>query len=129
RRVIPRRVRAISASWPTRLPIRRRHANSCGAPPCSSCSGAPPRSRAPKPPDPPPCSLRRVFANPDPTMPHPTSSPALKLAVPDLISNSYFPAVAAVELGCFRREGFDVELELIFPVDRCYEALREGEIA
>ncbi len=25
----------------------------------------------------------------------------MKLAVPDLISNSYFPAVAAVELGLF----------------------------
>jgi NitT/TauT family transport system substrate-binding protein len=25
----------------------------------------------------------------------------MKLAVPDLISNSYFPAVAAVELGFF----------------------------
>ena len=28
----------------------------------------------------------------------------MKLAVPDLISNSYFPAVAAVELGFFREE-------------------------
>jgi ABC-type nitrate/sulfonate/bicarbonate transport system substrate-binding protein len=52
----------------------------------------------------------------------------MKLAVPDLISNSYFPAVAAVELGFFAREGLDVELELIFPVDKCYAALRDGEI-
>jgi NitT/TauT family transport system substrate-binding protein len=52
----------------------------------------------------------------------------LKLAVPDLISNSYFPAAAAVELGFFKREGLDVELELIFPVDKCYAALREGRI-
>lgn len=52
----------------------------------------------------------------------------MKLAVPDLISNSYFPAAAAVELGFFAREGLDVELELIFPVDRCYRALREGEV-
>jgi hypothetical protein len=29
----------------------------------------------------------------------------MKLAVPDLISNSYFPAAAAVELGLFEREG------------------------
>jgi NitT/TauT family transport system substrate-binding protein len=52
----------------------------------------------------------------------------LKLAVPDLISNSYFPAAAAVELGWFAREGLDVSLELIFPVSKCYEALRDGAI-
>ncbi len=52
----------------------------------------------------------------------------MKLAVPDLISNSYFPAVAAVELGFFRDEGFDVELELLFPVDKTYAALRDGQI-
>jgi NitT/TauT family transport system substrate-binding protein len=52
----------------------------------------------------------------------------LKLAVPDLISNSYFPAAAAVELGFFKREGLDVDLELIFPVDKCYAALRDGSI-
>jgi ABC-type nitrate/sulfonate/bicarbonate transport system substrate-binding protein len=52
----------------------------------------------------------------------------MKLAVPDLISNSYFPAVAAVELGFFRDEGFDVELELLFPVDKTYAALRDGTI-
>jgi len=51
----------------------------------------------------------------------------LKLAVPDLISNSYFPAVAAVELGFFKKEGLDVELELIFPVDKAYAALRDGQ--
>ena len=52
----------------------------------------------------------------------------MKLAVPDLISNSYFPAVAAVELGFFRDEGFDVALELLFPVDKTYAALRDGTI-
>jgi NitT/TauT family transport system substrate-binding protein len=52
----------------------------------------------------------------------------MKLAVPDLISNSYFPAVAAVELGFFREEGLDVSLELIFPVDKAHEALRRGAI-
>jgi NitT/TauT family transport system substrate-binding protein len=52
----------------------------------------------------------------------------MKLAVPDLISNSYFPAAAAVALGCFEAEGLDVALELIFPVDKCYEALRDGAI-
>jgi NitT/TauT family transport system substrate-binding protein len=52
----------------------------------------------------------------------------MKLAVPDLVSNSYFPAVAAVELGCFADEGLDVSLELIFPVDKAYRALANGEI-
>jgi ABC-type nitrate/sulfonate/bicarbonate transport system substrate-binding protein len=52
----------------------------------------------------------------------------MKLAVPDLISPSYFPALAAAELGFFEREGLDVSAELIFPVDRAYEALRDGAI-
>jgi NitT/TauT family transport system substrate-binding protein len=52
----------------------------------------------------------------------------MKLAIPDLISNSYFPAVAAVELGFFRAEGIEASLELIFPVDAAYRALQEGRI-
>jgi NitT/TauT family transport system substrate-binding protein len=52
----------------------------------------------------------------------------MKLAVPDLISNSYFPAVAAVELGFFREEGLDIELELVFPVDNAYRALRDSAV-
>lgn len=52
----------------------------------------------------------------------------MKLAVPDLISNSYFPAAAAVELGLFAQQGLDVSLELIFPVDRAYRSLRDGEV-
>jgi len=50
----------------------------------------------------------------------------MKLAVPDLISNSYFPVAAAVELGFFAEQGLDVALELIFPVSRAYEALSDG---
>src|SRR5215472_10384327 len=52
----------------------------------------------------------------------------MKLAVPDLVSNSYFPAVAAVELGFFADEGLDVSLELVFPVDRAYREMRDGNI-
>jgi NitT/TauT family transport system substrate-binding protein len=52
----------------------------------------------------------------------------VKLAIPDLISNSYFPAVAAVELGFFRSEGVDAALETIFPVDRAYAALKDGSV-
>src|SRR5262244_3341251 len=52
----------------------------------------------------------------------------MKLAVPDMISNSYFPAIAAIGLGCFNQEGLDIALELIFPVDRAYAALRDGAV-
>jgi NitT/TauT family transport system substrate-binding protein len=52
----------------------------------------------------------------------------MKLAVPDIISNSYFPAAAAIELGFFREQGLDVSLELIFPVDKAYAALRDGQV-
>ena len=52
----------------------------------------------------------------------------MKLAVPDLISNSYFPAAAAVELGMFKDEGLDVSLEMIFPVDKALEMMRDAEI-
>ncbi|HXX49954.1 MAG TPA: ABC transporter substrate-binding protein [Xanthobacteraceae bacterium] len=52
----------------------------------------------------------------------------MKLAVPDMISNSYFPAEAAIELGFFKAEGLDVTLELIFPVDKAYAALRDGAV-
>jgi ABC-type nitrate/sulfonate/bicarbonate transport system substrate-binding protein len=52
----------------------------------------------------------------------------MKLAVPDMISNSYFPAIAAAELGFFKEEGLDVDVELIFPVDKAYMALRDGAV-
>jgi len=52
----------------------------------------------------------------------------MKIAIPDLISNSYFPAAAAVELGFFKQEGLDMALELIFPVNRTLEVLRDGGI-
>ena len=51
-----------------------------------------------------------------------------RIAVPDLVSNSYFPAIAAIELGFFAREGLDVAHELIFPNYKAYEALRDGKI-
>jgi ABC-type nitrate/sulfonate/bicarbonate transport system substrate-binding protein len=52
----------------------------------------------------------------------------VKVAVPDLVSPSYFPAEAAVELGCFAAQGLVAELELISPVENAYEALREGMV-
>lgn len=52
----------------------------------------------------------------------------MRIAVPDLVSPSYFPAIAAVELGFARREGVDVELELRYPVTSAVADLRDGEI-
>jgi ABC-type nitrate/sulfonate/bicarbonate transport system substrate-binding protein len=47
----------------------------------------------------------------------------MKVAIPDLISPSYFPLVAAVELGFFK-----ADLELLYPVTKTYEELREGRL-
>lgn len=48
--------------------------------------------------------------------------------MPDLVSNSYFPAIAAIALGNFAKEGLDAQHRLIFPNYKAYEALREGEV-
>jgi len=52
----------------------------------------------------------------------------VRVAVPDLVSPSYFPAIAAVELGYFKREGLDATVELLFPVTRTYEQLGDGQL-
>ncbi len=52
----------------------------------------------------------------------------LRVAIPDMISPSYFPAIAAVELGFFRKQGLDATIELVFPVTKTYEELREGRL-
>jgi NitT/TauT family transport system substrate-binding protein len=52
----------------------------------------------------------------------------MKIAIPDLISNSYFPVIAAVELGMFKREGLDVDLELVVPVEKALTALGGGSL-
>ena len=52
----------------------------------------------------------------------------MRIAVPDMITNSYFPAVAAVELGFFKAEGLDADLRLVHPVPKAMEALRDGEL-
>ncbi|HEY7973492.1 MAG TPA: ABC transporter substrate-binding protein, partial [Xanthobacteraceae bacterium] len=51
-----------------------------------------------------------------------------RIAVPDLVSNSYFPAIAAIALEFFQREGLAVAHELIFPNYKAYEALRDDKI-
>lgn len=52
----------------------------------------------------------------------------MRIAVPDLVSNSYFPAVAAAALGFFAAEGLDAELQLISPVPKTMEALRDNAL-
>jgi ABC-type nitrate/sulfonate/bicarbonate transport system substrate-binding protein len=52
----------------------------------------------------------------------------LRIAVPDLVSNSYFPIIAAVELGFFKDEGFDAAVDLLFPVPKTFAALRDGQL-
>jgi ABC-type nitrate/sulfonate/bicarbonate transport system substrate-binding protein len=50
------------------------------------------------------------------------------VAIPDLISNSYFPAIAAVEMGYFREQGITASIELTAPVERAYQGLRDGSV-
>jgi ABC-type nitrate/sulfonate/bicarbonate transport system substrate-binding protein len=52
----------------------------------------------------------------------------IRIAVPDLVSNSYFPAIAAVELGLFKSQGLDARIDLLFPVPKTFEALRDGQL-
>jgi ABC-type nitrate/sulfonate/bicarbonate transport system substrate-binding protein len=52
----------------------------------------------------------------------------MNIAVPDLITNSYFPAIAAVELGFCQAEGLDLQIAHIFPVSAAMDAMRDGQI-
>jgi ABC-type nitrate/sulfonate/bicarbonate transport system substrate-binding protein len=52
----------------------------------------------------------------------------IRIAVPDLVSNSYFPIIAAVELGFFKAQGFDASVDLLFPVPKTFAALRDGDL-
>jgi len=49
---------------------------------------------------------------------------SVRVAIPDLVSPSYFPAIAAVELGFLP----DATIELLYPVTKTYEQLREGRL-
>ena len=52
----------------------------------------------------------------------------IRIALPDMISNSYFPVLAACALGFLRAEGLDASLVLMSPADKAYQALRDGEV-
>jgi NitT/TauT family transport system substrate-binding protein len=49
----------------------------------------------------------------------------IRIATPDLVTNSYFPALAAEELGLYREEGLDAHVELLPSLD-AVNALRDG---
>jgi NitT/TauT family transport system substrate-binding protein len=49
------------------------------------------------------------------------------IATPDLVTNSYFPALAAEELGLYREQGLDAHVELLPSLD-AVNALRDGTV-
>jgi len=52
----------------------------------------------------------------------------LRIAVPDLVSNSFVPVLAAVDLGFFHEEGLDATVELLSPLSATFAALRQGDV-
>lgn len=52
----------------------------------------------------------------------------MRIAVPDLVTNSYFPALAAEELELFAAEGLDAHVELLTPAPAAVAALRNGDV-
>jgi ABC-type nitrate/sulfonate/bicarbonate transport system substrate-binding protein len=51
----------------------------------------------------------------------------MRIATPDLVTNSYFPALAAEELGIYREEGLDAHVELR-PSLEAVHGLRDGAV-
>ena len=51
----------------------------------------------------------------------------MRIATPDLVTNSYFPALAAEELGLFQDEGLEAHVELLPSLD-AVNALRDGGV-
>jgi len=51
----------------------------------------------------------------------------MRIATPDLVTNSYFAALAAEELGVYREEGLDAHVELLPSLD-AVNALRDGAV-
>src|SRR4051794_23403034 len=52
----------------------------------------------------------------------------IRLAIPDMVSNSFFPVIAAVDLEFFREEGLDASVELRAPTPEAFAALQRGEV-
>jgi NitT/TauT family transport system substrate-binding protein len=52
----------------------------------------------------------------------------MRITVPDLVTNSYFPALAAEGLGYYAAEGLEAHVELLAPAPRAMAALRDGRV-
>lgn len=52
----------------------------------------------------------------------------MRLAVPDLVSSSYFPALAAAQLPPTQGDRVPISLEHLFPIRAAVEALRDGQV-
>lgn len=52
----------------------------------------------------------------------------VRIAIPDMVSPSYFPAIAAVELGLCKQHGLDATVELLSPVTTAYQELHDGRL-
>src|SRR5712691_934608 len=52
----------------------------------------------------------------------------MRIAVPDLVTNSYFPALAAEELQLYAAEGVDAHVELLTPAPAAMAALASGDV-
>lgn len=50
----------------------------------------------------------------------------LKFGIPDAISPSYFPLIAAADLGYFAAQGLEATVDLVAPVDHAVEVMRDG---
>jgi ABC-type nitrate/sulfonate/bicarbonate transport system substrate-binding protein len=53
----------------------------------------------------------------------------MRIATSDWVTNSFFPALAAEELGFFRAEGVDARVEPLQPGSKAMAALRDGTLA
>jgi ABC-type nitrate/sulfonate/bicarbonate transport system substrate-binding protein len=78
-----------------------------------------------------PYHATRLAGSPPPLYRHAVASAKgarpMRIATPDLVTNSYFPALAAEELGIYREEGIEAHLELL-PSLEAVNALRDGVV-
>src|SRR5215472_2751213 len=101
---------------PPKADIDRRECHVCFVPKADIVQCASLAISAPQPPQ---CMIAAGFAG---------VLRMFRLAVADLDSPSYFVATAAVELGYFKDEGIDVELERIYGAHVGPERLRDGTL-
>ena len=52
----------------------------------------------------------------------------MRIVVPDLVSNSYFPALAAEDLGYYAAEGLEAHVDILSPAPSAMAALRAGTV-